>query len=180
MADVRDTRQKLKIAIATLVMVDLVAAAVLLSPLVGSERSRREHLDQLWKELQLKTREVEPLRDIDKKISTARQQIDDFYQNRLPGQDSAISEELGKVAGQSGVKIGQIRYKWQEPQAVGLRQVQIEADFTGGYLQLARFINSLERDRLFFIVDSVQLAGGEQGGQVRLQLALETYLKANV
>jgi type IV pilus assembly protein PilO len=180
MADVRDTRQKLKIAIATLVVVDLVAVAVLLSPVVGSERSRREHLDQLWKELQQKTREVEPLRDIDNKIATARQQIDDFYQHRLPGQDSAISEELGKVAGQSGVKIGEIRYKWQEPQAVGLRQVQIEADFSGGYLQLARFINSLERDRLFFIVDSVQLAGGDKAGQVRLQLALETYLKANV
>jgi len=179
MANVRDTRQKLKIAITTLVILNLVALTVLVSPLVGSERSRREHLDQLWKELQAKTREVEPLRDIDKRIATAKQQIDDFYQNRLPSQDSAVSEELGKVAGQSGVKIGQIKYKWEDPQAVGLRQVHIEADFSGGYLQLVRFINSLERDRLFFIVDSVQLASGEQGGQVRLQLLLETYLKAS-
>jgi type IV pilus assembly protein PilO len=179
MADVRDTRQKLKIAITALAIVDLVAAALWISPVVGSERSRREHLDQLWKELQIKTREIEPLRDIDKKISTARQQIDDFYQSRLPGQDSVVSEELGKIAGQSGVKIGQIKYKWEDPQSVGLRQVHIEADFTGGYLQLVRFINSLERDKLFFIVDSVQLASGEQGSQVRLQLTLETYLKAS-
>ena len=71
MANVRDTRQKLKIAITTLVIMDLVALAVLVSPLVGSERSRREHLDQLWKDLQAKTREVEPLRDIDKRIATA-------------------------------------------------------------------------------------------------------------
>jgi type IV pilus assembly protein PilO len=179
MADVRDTRQKLKIAITALAIVDLVAIALWVSPLVGSERSRREHLDRLWKELQVKTREIEPLRDIDKKISTARQQIDDFYQSRLPGQDSVVSEELGKIAGQSGVKIGQIKYKWEDPQSVGLRQVHIEADFTGGYLQLVRFINSLERDKLFFIVDSVQLASGEQGSQVRLQLTLETYLKAS-
>ena len=107
------------------------------------------------------------------------QQIDDFYKNRLPAQDSAIYEELGKVAKQSGVQIGQIRSKAKDTDAVGLRPVEIEADFSGDYLQLVRFINALERDPLFFIIDSVEL-GGEQGGVVKLQLKLETYQKASV
>jgi type IV pilus assembly protein PilO len=179
MPDVRDARKKVKIAIAALLAVDIISGLVLLSPLVGSERSRREQLDQLWRELQQKTRAAEPLRDFDKKIVTARRQIDDFYKNRLPAQDSAIYEELGKVAGQSGVHIGQIRSKAKDTESVGLRPVEIEADFSGGYLQLIRFINALERDSLFFIVDSVQL-GGEQGGTVKLQLKLETYQKASV
>jgi type IV pilus assembly protein PilO len=179
MPDGRDARQKVKIAIASLVALDLLALVVLFSPLVGSERSRREQLDQLWRELQQKTRAAEPLRDFDKKIVTARQQIDDFYKNRLPAQDSAIYEEMGKLAAQSGVKIGQIRSKAKDTESVGLRPVEIDADFSGGYLQLIRFINGLERDPLFFIVDSVQL-GGEQGGVVKLQLKLETYQKASV
>ncbi len=179
MPDSRDIRKKVKIAIAALLAVDIVAAMMLFSPLVGSERSRREQLDQLWRELQQKTRAAEPLRDFDKKIITARQQIDDFYKNRLPAQDSAIYEELGKLAGQSGVHIGQIRSKAKETESLGLRPVEIDADFSGGYLQLVRFINALERDPLFFIVDSVQL-GGEQGGMVKLQLKLETYQKASV
>jgi type IV pilus assembly protein PilO len=179
MPDVRDARKKVKIAIAALLAVDIILGLVLLSPLVGSERSRREQLDQLWRELQQKTRAAEPLRDFDKKIATARRQIDDFYKNRLPAQDSAIYEELGKVAGQNGVHIGQIRSKAKDTESVGLRPVEIEADFSGGYLQLIRFINALERDSIFFIVDSVQL-GGEQGGTVRLQLKLETYQKASV
>jgi type IV pilus assembly protein PilO len=54
--------------------------------------------------------------------------------------------------------------------------VQIEADMNGDYLQLVRFINSLERDQMFFLVDSVQL-GGEQAGMVKLQMKMETYLK---
>ena len=37
-----------------------------------------------------------------------------------------------------------------------------------------RFINALERNKLFFIVDSVVL-GGEQGGSVKLEVRLETY-----
>ena len=52
----------------------------------------------------------------------------------------------------------------------------IEADLAGDYLQLVRFINALERDQQFFLVDSVVL-GGEQNGVVKLQLKLETYLK---
>ena len=145
MPDSRDARQKVKIAIAALVALDLIALVVMFSPLVGSERSRREQLDQLWRELQQKTRAAEPLRDFDKKIVTARQQIDDFYKNRLPAQDSAIYEEMGKLAAQSGVKIGQIRSKAKDTESVGLRPVEIDADFSGGYLQLIRFINGLER-----------------------------------
>ena len=179
MPDLRDTRGKLRIAVAALMLVDVAAVVVLFSPLVGSERSRREQLGQLWKELQVKTRQVEPLRGLDKKVTVARLQIDDFYRDRMPAKDSAISEDLGKLAAQSGVRIGQIKYKVKDAEPVGLRPVQIEADFSGDYLQLVRFINSLERDPLFFIVDSVDL-GGEQGGVVKLQMKLEAYLKTGV
>jgi type IV pilus assembly protein PilO len=171
-------RKKVKITIAALLVVDVIAVILLFSPLVGSERSRREQMDQLWQELQRKTHEAEPLKNVDKKIAVASQQVDDFYKNRLPAQDSAIYDELGKVAKQSGVKIGQIRSKGKDTDVVGLRPVEIQADFSGDYLQLVRFINSLERDPLFFIIDSVEL-GGEQGGVVKLQLKLETYQKAS-
>ena len=130
MPDSRDARKKVKIAIAALLAVDVAAALVFFSPLVGSERSRREQLDQLWRELQQKTRAAEPLRDFDKKIVTARQQIDDFYKNRLPAQDSAIYEEVGKLAGQNGVRIGQIRSKAKDTESVGLRPVEIESQWT--------------------------------------------------
>jgi Tfp pilus assembly protein PilO len=178
MADVRETRQKLKILIVALLLFDVVTAAVFFSPVVGSERSRKDELARLWKEQQQKTREVEPLRSIGDKIRTARLQIDDFYKTRLPGQDSAISEALGKLATQSGVKIGDVKYKIKDPEPVGLRPIEIEADFSGDYLQLARFMNAVERAPLFFIIDSIQL-GGEQAGVVRLQLKLETYLRTS-
>jgi len=173
---VRETQRKLKIAVAVLAVIDVVAVGILLSPLVGSARARQEQQEQLWRELQMKTREVEPLQNVDQKIVTAREQIDSFYKTRLPSENSAISEELGKLASQTGVKIGQVRYKPGDPEPVGLRPIEIQADFAGDYLQLVRFINGLERDPLFFIIDSVQL-GGEQAGVVKLQMKLETYLK---
>jgi type IV pilus assembly protein PilO len=176
MPDLGETRRKLKIAMAAMAVVDVAALALLFSPVVGSERSRREDLNQLWRQLQVKTRQVEPLRGLDKKIVTASQQIDSFYKDRLPTQDSAISGELGKVASQSGVRIAQIKYKLEDPEPVGLRPMEIEADLVGDYLQLVRFINALERDQLFFIIESVEL-GGEQGGVVKLQMKMQTYMK---
>ncbi len=176
MPDLRETRQKVKIALAAMAAVNVVALAVFFSPLVGSEVARREQLDQSWKELQQKTREVEPLRGLDKKIPIARKQIEEFYAQRLPSQDSAISADLGKVAAQTGVRIGGVRYTMKDPEPFGVRRLEIEADLAGDYLQLVRFINALERDQMFFLVDSVGL-GGEQGGVVKLQIKLETYLK---
>jgi type IV pilus assembly protein PilO len=178
MPDLGNTRQKLKVTIASLLVVDLAAAALLLSPIVGSEKSRLAEMDRLWKELQAKTRQVEPLRGLDKKVVIAQKQIDEFYQQRLTSQDSTISTELGKVAAQSGVKISEIKYKVNDSEPVGLRPMEIEANLSGDYLQLIRFINSLERDQLFFIINSVQL-GGEQGGAVKLQMKMETFLKGS-
>jgi type IV pilus assembly protein PilO len=179
MPDLRETRHKVKIALAALAAADVIMVAVFFSPLIGTEASRHQQLDQAWKELQQKTREVEPLQGLDKKIPIARKQIDEFYAQRLPSQDSAISTDLGKLAGQTGVRIGSIKYVMKDPETVGVRRMEIEADLAGDYLQLVRFVNALERDQMFFLVDSVSL-GGEQNGVVRLQLKLETYLKTGV
>ena len=178
MPDLGNTRRKLTVTIASLLLVDLATAAMLLSPIIGSEKSRLSEMDRLWKELQAKTRQVEPLRGLDKKVVLAQKQIDEFYQQRLTSQDSTIYTELGKVAAQSGVKISEIKSKVNDPEPVGLRPMEIEASLSGDYLQLVRFINALERDQLFFIINSVQL-GGEQGGVVKLQMKMETFLKAS-
>ena len=52
----------------------------------------------------------------------------------------------------------------------------VEADLIGNYASLARFINALERDQMFFIINSVTL-GGETQGPVKLNVKLETYLR---
>jgi Tfp pilus assembly protein PilO len=176
MPDLRKTRRKVKTALVVMGAVDVIALIVYFSPLVSSELSRRTHLDELWRELQLKTREVQPLRGLDKKIPIAQKQIDQFYNDRFPSKDSVISEALGKLASETGVKIANIKYSVKDPEPVGVSPVEIEADMSGDYLQLVRFINALERSQTFFLVDSVSLAG-EQGGLVKLQVKMETYLK---
>lgn len=176
MPDLRATRRKVKIALGAMALLDVAAVILYFSPLIGTGTERRTLLLQQWRELQQKTHEVEPLQGLDKKIPVAQKQINEFYKARFPSQNSAISDNIGKLASESGVRVGSIKYDMKDPEALGLQRVQIEADLAGGYLQLVRFINSLERDQMFFLVNSVQL-GGEQSGVVRLQMKIETYLK---
>ena len=176
MPDLGNTRRKLKIAIAAMVVADVVAAGVLFSPLVGSADSRQIMLSQLSVDLQKKTRDVQPLRNIDNKILLAKKQIGDFYVDRFAAKDSELATELGKLASENGVRIQLAHYKLEDAEESGIVPVAIEASFSGDYLQLVRFINTLERSKMFVTVDSVPLAG-EGGGPVHLTIALHSYLR---
>jgi Tfp pilus assembly protein PilO len=177
MPDLRKTRKNLKTALAVMVAVDLVAAIVYFSPLVGSADSRRQELNRLQTELNTKTREVAPLKNLPQKVVLANHEIVDFYAKRFPAHDSEIPAEFGKVAAANGVTIEQARYKVKEEGPGRLEPVEIEADLAGNYASLARFINVLEQDQMFFIINSVTL-GGEPQGPIKLTMKLEAYLKA--
>jgi type IV pilus assembly protein PilO len=176
MPDLRQTRRNIKSALGVLLGVDLVAVIVLFSPLIGSTNSRRQELNRLWAELQVKTRQVEPLKNLPQKVVLANRQITDFYKTRFPAQDSQIATELGKLAAADGVTIYSAKYKAHDVGPGHLQPIEIEATLSGNYVSLARFINALERDEMFFIISSVTL-GGEQSGPIRLQVKVETYLK---
>ena len=176
MPDLRQTRKKMNLTLVVLGGADLLLAILYFSPVVGSAESRRMELNQLQAELTAKTRQVAPLKDLPRKIEIAKVQIADFYKNRFPSQNSEIYSELGKVAAANNVKIDQVRYKPADNTSNGLQPIEMEADLSGSYASLAHFINAMERDEMFFVINSVTL-GGEPQGPVKLNVKLEAYLK---
>jgi hypothetical protein len=140
-----------------------------------SREARQRDLDALQSQLVAKRLEVLPTRGMDGKLKQASTDITDFYKDRFPAQYSSVSEELGKLASQSGVQISAVKYDDKDTPVEGLRKLNVEVAISGSYLQEVKFINALERDKLFFLVDGVTL--GEQQGNVRLQLKMETYLR---
>jgi type IV pilus assembly protein PilO len=176
MPDLRQTRKNMKLTLAVLAAVDLLAAVLYFSPVVGSAESRRMELNRLQAELTAKTRQVAPLKDLPQKVGIAKGQIADFYKNRFASQNSQIYTALGKVAAANSVKIDQVRYKPADTTSNGLLPIEMEADLSGSYTSLAHFINAIERDEMFFVINGVTL-GGEPQGAVKLSVKLEAYLK---
>jgi len=169
-----ETRKRVGIAFATMGVVCVAAVVVLFSPLV---QERAEDIAQLRSQQSVKQLQVNKIGDIDQKISSASQQISAFYQGRIPARDSAISDSLGKIVQESGVRLDQVKYSPKDMVPAGLRPMEIEANLSGQYPQLVRFLNSVERNQpVFFIVDSIEL-GGEQSVGVRLRVKLRTFVR---
>jgi type IV pilus assembly protein PilO len=175
MASIREVRKTLLPVLIGLVVLDLACVGYLLSPAGRSREARRRDLDALRVQLAAKRQEVLPTRGMDDKLKQASTDIVAFNKERFPAQYSAVSEELGKLAGQTGVQIAAVKYDDKDAPVEGVRKLNIEVALSGSYLQEVKFINALERDKLFFVVDGVAL--GEQQGNVRLQLKMETYLR---
>jgi hypothetical protein len=175
MAEIRETRKKLMPVVIALVVLDLACIGYLLSPAGRSRQARQRQYTQIHEQLIAKEREVLPTRGMDGKLKQASSDIDGFYAGRFPSEYSAVAQELGKVAGDTGVHLSGVKYDEKDAPVEGLRKLIIEISLAGDYLQEVKFINALERDKMFFLLDGITL--GEQQGNVRLQLKLETYLR---
>ncbi len=176
MPDLGSRRRILHTVIIILAVLDLAAIVYLLSPLSQSRSRRQAERDRVQQQLQVRQREVAPLNNLDEKLKVARRQIADFYDNRIADEYSSIAEEVGKVAKENNVRISLAKYGAEEAEIPGLQRVKIEAGIDGDYVNIVKFINALERDELFFIIDSVALTE-QQGGTVKLVVKLETYLQ---
>jgi type IV pilus assembly protein PilO len=175
MASIRETRKKLMPAVIALAVLDLACVGYLLSPAGRSRQARQRDYDKMRQQLVAKQQEVLPTRGMDTKLKQASHDISGFYDGRFPAQYSEISAELGKVATENNVRLSNIKYEEKPAPVEDLRRLNIEIALSGDYLQEVKFINALERDKMFFLINGVAL--GEQQGNVRLQVKLETYLR---
>ncbi len=178
MANLVQARRRLIWTLTGFGVLDLVAALILILSLTGSPASRQDQLKKVQDQIKDK-QEVHHVISPDQMsshLTEARKQIDGFYKERFPADYSTVVEALGKLAAENGVKIGQAKYPSEETTVPGLKRVTIDATLDGNYLQEVKFINALERNPLFFVIDAVTL-GEQTAGAVRLQLKLETYLK---
>jgi type IV pilus assembly protein PilO len=119
--------------------------------------------------------ETEPLTGLDTRLTKTSDQIKKFYANRIPANYSTIAAQIGNLEVASGVRLTSVRYA-QRPPASGLSEIVIDAGITGEYPQIMKFINSVERDKIFFVISGMALTG-QQAGAVNLRLQMSTWLR---
>jgi hypothetical protein len=131
--------------------------------------------------IELKAAEISaiPLRGLDSKLATATAESDRFYRERLPEQYSEVAGELGALTKKQGVRLTRLQYTPAvilAHSAGELTEVKMDATLSGDYRGLMLVLNSLERDKMFFVINAVTLSG-QQSGTVNLRLRLTTYLR---
>lgn len=175
--NLRDVRVQLLIVVGILVLVDLVAAFVLISP-IG--RPRGAEYEQLRLEKMEKMQALAPARGIDEKISTARQQEAAFNEERLASRYSTMSDQISHIAKEAGVNVAHVKYdehNTDKSTPVGYDEIGISIQIRGSYDQNIRFINAVERQKMMLLIDGVSF-GGMQGDNLTVSLHLSTFLRS--
>ena len=176
MATIREVRRTTTPVIVVLALVIVACLIYIFSPAGHSRKARKQEFAELQAEVEAKRKDVLPTRGMDDKLKQASTDIETFYHQRFPAQYSTVTEEIGKLASENGVHLVAVKYDDRDAAIEDLRKLNIEITLSGDYLQEVKFINGLERDKIFFLIDGVTLA--EQQGNVRLQIRLETYLRS--
>jgi hypothetical protein len=164
---------------ALLAVVNLVLLAQILFAWRAADSQNATAIEQ--QTVAMKTAEIakKPLEGLDGKLVTATKDADQFYLKRLPVTYSEVVAELGALTKQQGVKLTRVQYA-DSPDLEGstgaLTEIRMDASLNGDYRPLVLFINSLERDKMFFLIRGVTLAG-QSNGMVGLRLGLTTYLR---
>jgi len=177
MNNVQQARRVLTIIAVVFLLVDIAAAIVLLSPMGRSPAERGDELERLRLERIQKDAETRPTRDMEKKLVASREAIAGFYNDRLPANYSEISESLGKTASENHVTLSAVRYDSKPAGVGGLTAVSISVSLSGDYLSEMKFINSLEREKKFYVLNRVVIGDSGNANQLRVDMVLETYLR---
>jgi Tfp pilus assembly protein PilO len=182
MADLRKTRKRFKAVSIVFAVISALALLYLALPIGASNADLNSDLKQTNKDLEVKEQQVAPLRGLPEKLVKTNDDIINFYRTRLPDRQSDVSEELGKLASAENIALSEVKYENFDTDIPALRAVVVEAQLTGEYSHLAKFINAVERDKMFLIVDGLSLEdqkSEQKGGAntVRLTLRFGTCLR---
>src|SRR6201996_4829648 len=164
--------------VAALLVVVLYMAAHLLFLSQSLKEHNADALNQQRTLLTTARLQAQPLRGLDTKIATSTEEADAFYADRLPYAYSQVLSELGRLTQKSGVRLANVQYA-QQPVLSGdyaLTELHMDASVSGDYRPVVEFVNSLERDKMFFVITGINLSG-QQTGMVNLRIGLRTYLR---
>ena len=144
---------------------------------VTAQKAQEASLQQQFRTL---NHEVEPLNGIEGKLMQTRTDIKNLYKDMVPGRASEISLRLEKISQSAGVQNQGVHYSPkttpEKDDLPGLQRLDIDTSVSGDYPKLAHFINSIEQDKTFFVIDQIALTS-QQSGIVTLQIRLHTFLK---
>jgi type IV pilus assembly protein PilO len=172
---VRQSRRVIFVAVLLLLLVDVAAIGVLFSPMAKSREDKQKELAQLQERFKQEQIEIGPSHGMDKKIDAAKLDIADFYAQRLSGQYSQIDASLDKDAKANSVQLMNVNYHPDKKSGKELQRVAVQMTISGSYVNDVKFINAMERDKVFFLIDSVTLGGNSNG--VQLVVTAETYFR---
>jgi hypothetical protein len=173
------SRTRLEAALGILLLINGVLAFFLVrSPgLTAAERER--DVAGLQARQRVAESRVGRLSELSVKVREATQNEQKFSQANFLSRSSAFSTmltDLEQLASDNHLVPSGTTYHLNDTtNKLGWTEVDVTLQLEGDYASLVRFLNQLEKSKLFWIIESMDVSG-QQGSTLRLNLQAATYL----
>ena len=143
----RDFKTKKRVIVLLLVL--LIAADVALGVYawnLASAQAAQQELALMTRNRDLLKKDIQRAREIRSHIPAIQKDCDAFEQSLFPETTgySTVSAELGSLAAKSGLRLDDSAFKPKSVKGSDLTELVIDAQVTGDYREVVRFLNELQ------------------------------------
>lgn len=178
---IRDPRVLMRALIGMLLVANLVMAAIAFKPFGGSADDLNRQQIALQAQLNALQARVAADRKLVDKVQSARKEGEDFLSQYFMDRGTVMSdvtEELLRITKEAGMKPLPSSEQLEELQGSDtLQMLTITAGFEGGYENLTKLINLLDKSPRFFVIENMQTAGVQNGKTVTVQLKIDCFVR---
>jgi type IV pilus assembly protein PilO len=178
---------KIKKRLIILVLVLLIAADLALGAYtwnMASAQTAQQELTLMMRNRDLLKKDIQRAQEIRSHIPAIQKDCDAFEQSLFPESTgySMVSAELGSLAAQSSLRLDNRAIKPKNVKGHNLTELDIDAQVTGDYRGVVRFLNALQHSHNYYAVEGLaaRSAARLQGAKDALQVTvhLKTYFRA--
>lgn len=150
--------------------------------MAATPRTSDQEMAQRANQVKLLKADIDRVEKIRKDLPQTVADFDRFEKSLLPASTgySVVSGELGKLAANAGLRMQGVSFHQAEIKGHPLLEIQMDAEVSGDYPGVVKFLNGLQRSPDVYVVDSLALATGTQGNanEIRVNLHMRTYFRS--
>jgi Tfp pilus assembly protein PilO len=181
----RDFKIKKRLIVVLLVL--LVAADVALGVYswnLASAQTAQQELLLLTRNRDLLKKDIQRAKEIRSHIPAIQKDCDAFEGSLFPQSTgySTVSAELNSLAAKSGLRLDGNAFKPKNLKGSDLTELVVDAQVTGDYRGVVRFLNGLQRSANYYAVEGLSARSGAQAhgskGSLQVTVHIKTYFRA--
>ena len=171
----------IRLAVAILVVANLVAGYFVLRPIGGSPEDLRNQVAELRVQLRQRQGAIARTRLFATKIESGKSEgdefMDDYFLPRRVAYSTVLSE-LNQAATDSHLKPKEAAFASEPIEGSdSLTMMQISANYEGAYADLIHFINLIDKSDSLLIIEGLNATPQQGSGTLNVTLKLDTFVR---
>jgi hypothetical protein len=181
-ANLREPKTLVRAGLGLLLAANLVAAVIAFHVIGDSPADLDAQLTSTRAAFRNAQQRLNQSKALAHNTDTSRQQGTMFLASYMTARrhySSALGSEINKLAESAGMKVGNLNYTLPDPieGTDDMDSLTITASFIGGYANLVKFVNLLDRSPRFLLIDTFQVEPQPRGDVLNATVKMNAFLK---